>query len=290
MRCDANISIRKKGEKKLGTKVEVKNLNSIRNVKRAIEFEVSRMTDLVSAGTAVEQQTRSFDADAGTTFALRSKEEANDYRYFPDPDLPPFEVSDELLQSIKEKIPKLPEELIEKYTRKLNLPEYDARVLTDDKEMADYFERLLAYGANPKSASNWLLGPIKSYLNQHNIAAGKLSLDPAKLAELIALVDLGKLNFSIASSRIFPELMRQPGAIAEALAESMNLIQNADGNEVAAWVQEVLDKMPEKVLEYRKGKKGLIGLFVGEVKKLSKGKADPKLTNKLLLEKLDQGT
>lgn len=289
MRCDANISIRQKGEKKLGTKVEVKNLNSIRNVKRAIEFEVSRMTDLVVAGATIEQQTRSFDADAGTTFALRSKEEANDYRYFPDPDLPPFEVSDELLQSIKEKIPALPEELIEKYTRKLNLPEYDARVITDDKEMADYFESLLTKGANPKSASNWLLGPIKSYLNLHNIAAGKLPLDPEKLAELIALVDLGKVNFSMASSRLFPELIRQPGAVAEALAESMNLVQNAGGDEVAAWVQEVLDKMPEKVSEYRKGKKGLIGLFVGEVKKLSKGKADPKLTNKLLLEKLDQG-
>jgi aspartyl-tRNA(Asn)/glutamyl-tRNA(Gln) amidotransferase subunit B len=290
MRCDANISIRKKGEKKLGTKVEVKNLNSIRNVKRAIEFEVSRMTDLAVTGTAVEQQTRSFDADAGTTFALRSKEEANDYRYFPDPDLPPFEISDELLQSITEKIPKLPEELIEKYTHQLNLPEYDARVITDDKEMADYFENLLAKGANPKSASNWLLGPVKSYLNLHNIGAGKFPLEPEKLAELIVLVDLGKLNFSMASSRLFPELIRQPGAVAEALAESMNLIQNAGGDEVAAWVKEVLDKMPEKVSEYRKGKKGLIGLFVGEVKKLSKGKADPKLTNKLLLEKLDSGT
>jgi aspartyl-tRNA(Asn)/glutamyl-tRNA(Gln) amidotransferase subunit B len=290
MRCDANISIRKKGEKKLGTKVEVKNLNSIRNVKRAIEFEVSRMTELAETGMPIEQQTRSFDADSGTTFALRTKEEANDYRYFPDPDLPPFEVSDEFLNTIRQDIPELPEELIEKYTRRLNLPEYDARVITDDKEMADYFELLLANGANPKSASNWLLGPVKSYLNIHNIGMGQFSLEAGKLAGLIALVDLGKMNFSMASSRLFPALIGKPDGNAEMLAESLNLFQNADGNEVAAWVQEVLDKMPEKVLEYRKGKKGLIGLFVGEVKKLSKGKADPKLTNQLLLEKLEAGS
>jgi aspartyl-tRNA(Asn)/glutamyl-tRNA(Gln) amidotransferase subunit B len=289
MRCDANISIRKKGEKKLGTKVEVKNLNSIRNVKRAIEFEVSRMTDLVEAGMAIEQQTRSFDADSGTTFALRTKEEANDYRYFPDPDLPPFEVSDDFLHAIKKDIPQLPEELIEKYTRQLSLPEYDARVITDDKEMADYFE-LLANETNPKSASNWLLGPVKSYLNVHNLGMRQFPIEVGRLASLITLVDSGKMNFSMASSRLFPELIRQPNADAEMLAESLNLIQNADGNEVEAWVQEVLERMPEKVLEYRKGKKGLIGLFVGEVKKLSKGKADPKLTNKLLLEKLEAGS
>jgi aspartyl-tRNA(Asn)/glutamyl-tRNA(Gln) amidotransferase subunit B len=148
----------------------------------------------------------------------------------------------------------------------------------------------MAKGANPKSASNWLLGPVKSYLNLHNMPVREFPLEPAKLAELIALVDIGKMNFSMASSRLFQEMIRQPGSAAETLAESMNLIQNADGSEIAAWVQEVLEKMPEKVSEYRKGKKGLIGLFVGEVKKLSKGKADPKLTNKLLLEKLEAGS
>jgi aspartyl-tRNA(Asn)/glutamyl-tRNA(Gln) amidotransferase subunit B len=290
LRCDANVSIRRKGEHKLGTKVEVKNLNSIRNVKRAIEFEASRMIELADADQPIEQQTRSFDADSGSTFALRSKEEANDYRYFPDPDLPPFEISDELLAEIKNTIPALPEQLVERYTRELNLPEYDARVISDEKEMADYFENLISHHANAKSASNWLLGPVKSYLNFQNIGVAQFPLKPSKLAELISLVDSGKMHFSMASSRLFPELIRHPQVGALELAESLNLIQNAGGDEVAAWVQEVLDKMPEKVSEYRKGKKGLIGLFVGEVKKLSKGKADPKLTNKLLLEKLEAGS
>ena len=290
MRCDANVSIRKRGETKLGTKVEVKNLNSIRNVKKAIEYEESRMMDLAELGISIDQQTRSFDANSGSTFALRSKEEANDYRYFPDPDLPPFEISDEMLASISRNIPALPEQLIEKYVRQLSLPEYDARVLTEDKETVDYFEMLLADGAMAKSASNWLLGPVKSYLNLHNSGIAEFPLKAAKLNKLITLVDSGKINFSVASSRILPEMIRQPDADANTLAESMNLIQNSNGDEIAAWVQEVLDRMPEKVTEYRKGKKGLIGLFVGEVKKLSKGKADPKLTNKLLLEKLEAGS
>ncbi len=288
MRCDANISIRKKGDKKLGVKVEVKNLNSIRNVRKAIEFESLRMMELADSGKTIEQQTRSFDANTGTSFALRSKEEANDYRYFPDPDLPPFQITDQMLSGIRDSIPALPEQLIEKYTRELKLSEYDARVLTDDKETAVYFEELVKLKVNPKSASNWLLGPVKSWLNQENLSMGKLGLAPAKLSALIELVDAGRVNFSVASSRLFPAILRTPEANPADLAASLNLVQDAGSEEIAQWVQEALDKMPEKVLEYKKGKKGLIGLFVGEVKRLSKGKADPKLTNKLLLERLDK--
>jgi aspartyl-tRNA(Asn)/glutamyl-tRNA(Gln) amidotransferase subunit B len=287
MRCDANVSIRKKGETRLGTKVEVKNLNSIRNVKRAIEYEAKRMIELVEQGENIIQQTRSFDANTGTTFALRSKEEANDYRYFADPDLPPFHVTDAFLQAIRESIPALPAQLIEKYTSVLNLPEYDARVICDDKETADYFEQLIKETTNYKAAANWLLGPVKSYLNEHNIAIGQLTIGPEKLARLIQLVDESKLNFSIASSRIFPEMMRRPAEDPLQLATGMNLIQNSDSGELVRWVQEALARMPDKVAEYKKGKKGLIGLFVGEVKKISKGKADPKLTNQLLLEQLE---
>lgn len=287
MRCDANISIRKKGETRLGTKVEVKNLNSIRNVKRAIEYEVKRMIGQVEQGESIVQQTRSFDAGTGTTFALRTKEEANDYRYFADPDLPPFHVTDAFLQTIRESIPALPAQLIEKYTSLLHLPEYDARVICDDKETADYFEQLIKETSNYKAAANWLLGPVKSYLNEHNVAISALAVSPAKLARLIQGVDEGKLNFSIASSRIFPEMLKRPEADPLQLAAELNLIQNSDSGELVRWVQEALARMPDKVAEYKKGKKGLIGLFVGEVKKISKGKADPKLTNQLLLEQLE---
>lgn len=286
MRCDANISVRKKGARTLGTKVEVKNLNSIRNVKRAIEFESQRLIAILSAGETVIQQTRSFDAANGTTFALRSKEEANDYRYFADPDLIPFEVTDATVQAIRQSIPALPEERVEKYKSEYQLPEYDARVLTEERELADYFEAVVGRTTNYKAASNWLLGPVKSYLNETDTLIAAFPMDPAALAGLIALCDSGKVNFSVASSVIFPLLIREPGKTAEQIATEKNLIQDADTNMVNSWVEEVLSKMPEKVTEYRKGKKGLIGLFVGEVKKISRGKADPRLTNEILLQKL----
>jgi len=286
MRCDANVSVRLKGDKELGTKVEVKNLNSIRNVKRAIEIESARLIRILKEGGSIIQQTRSFDADNGTTFALRNKEEANDYRYFPDPDLVPFSVTEELITRIRESIPALPEERIQQYTTAYQLPEYDARVLTEEKELADYFEAVIAYTPNFKAAANWLLGPVKSYLNENGITIANFSLPPSAIAELISLTDMGKLSFSTASAAVFPTLIREPGRSASDIASANNLAQDADEGTITAWVEEVLNNMPAKVLEYRKGKKGLIGLFVGEVKKVSRGKADPKITNEILLKKL----
>lgn len=293
MRCDANISVRKKGETVLGTKVEVKNLNSIRNVKRAIEFESRRLIDILTTGETVIQQTRSFDAANGTTFALRSKEEANDYRYFADPDLIPFEVTEHEVESIRQGIPALPEQRAEKYQSEYALPEYDARVLTEERELADYFEAIAGHfegagehAANYKAASNWLLGPVKSYLNETGTPIAEFLLPPAAIADLVALCDSGKVSFSVASSVIFPLMIAEPGKKAGQIATEKNLAQDADAGMVDGWVEEVLQKMPEKVTEYRKGKKGLIGLFVGEVKKISKGKADPRLTNEILLQKL----
>ena len=286
MRCDANVSVRKKGDKKLGTKVEVKNLNSIRNVKRAIEYESNRLVEILASGGEVMQQTRSFDADHGNTFALRTKEEANDYRYFADPDLIPFVVTDPFINEIKNSIPSLPEERVELYIKKYQLPEYDAGVLTEEKEFADYFEKIIAHTSNYKAASNWMLGPVKSYLNEHSISISNFSLPPSSVADLIQLNDDGKVNFSTASSAIFPALINEPGKTASEIAVQKNLIQDADENEIINWVDQVLKNMPEKVSEYRKGKKGLLGLFVGEVKKVSRGKADPKLTNEILLQKL----
>lgn len=287
MRCDANVSVRLRGEKTLGTKIEVKNLNSIRNVRKAIEYEAHRLIDLVAAGRPVQQQTRSFNAADGTTFALRTKEEANDYRYFADPDLPPFHVTDEFLESIRASIPPLPEELVIKYTRELQLPEYDARVIADDKDCAGYFEQLIGHTASYKAAANWLLGPVRSALNDKNIDWKDLPVPPGNLAALIKLVEEGRLSFSIAAERIFPVMMQEPGRQPMDIAVSLNLLQSSDTSEISAWIEQALAGMPDKVSEYKKGKKGLIGLFVGEVKKLSRGKADPKLTNQLLLEKLE---
>jgi aspartyl-tRNA(Asn)/glutamyl-tRNA(Gln) amidotransferase subunit B len=287
MRCDANISVRIKGTKTLGTKVEVKNLNSIRNVRRAIDHEARRMIELLSSGGAIQQQTRSFDAADGSTFALRTKEEANDYRYFADPDLPPFQITDSFLEEIRESLPALPEELVTKYIKKLQLPEYDARVICDDKETADWFEELIKETANYKAAANWLLGPVRSSLNEKGFSLRDFPVTPRSLARLIDLVDQDQLSFSIASSRILPAMIDAPSRAPVEIATSLNLLQSSDTVEIAAWVEQALAKMPDKVTEYKKGKKGLIGLFVGEVKKLSKGKADPRLTNQLLLEKLD---
>ncbi|MGZ5247344.1 MAG: Asp-tRNA(Asn)/Glu-tRNA(Gln) amidotransferase subunit GatB [Flavitalea sp.] len=286
MRCDANISIRLKGDPNLGTKVEVKNLNSIRNVKRAIELEFERLVKLMEADMPIKQETRSFDASNGTTFSLRSKEEANDYRYFPDPDLSPFVVTDEMLQEIREQLPALPEFRVQRYIAEMGIPEYDARVITDEKEYADYFEELASLTSNKKAAANWMIGPVKAYLNDHNKTITELPVKPAGIARIIELTEQQVFNFSIASTRIFPALIKDPEKDPMAIATELNLVQDSDASNIEAWVDEALQRMPDKVIEYKKGKKGLIGLFVGEVKKISKGKADPKITNELLIKKL----
>ncbi len=287
MRCDANISIRLKGDTSLGTKVEVKNMNSIRNVKRAIENEIKRQIELVEAGERIVQETRSFDASNGSSFPLRSKEEANDYRYFPEPDLAPFRITETFLTDIRGQLPELPEEMVQRYMRELQLPEYDARVICDDKPTALYFESLINATPHHKAAANWMLGPVKSWLNEQNSSIEQFPLQPAALADLIALIADGKVNFSIASSRILPAMMDAPGKSPMDIATDLNLIQDTDENSILPVIEAVLAKYPGKVAEFRAGKKGLIGLFVGEVMKMSAGKADPKLTNELLLKQLN---
>jgi len=287
MRCDANISIRLKGEKKLGTRVEVKNLNSIRNVKKAIDLEVIRLIDIVESGAAIVQETRSFDADNNTTFSLRSKEDADDYRYFADPDLTPFHITDQFLQEVKDSLPPLPEALEIKYKEVFQLPAYDAQVICSDKAQVNYFEEIIKHTTNYKAAVNWLMGPIKSYLNDHSIELEAFPLSPEKTASLIQLVSDGKVNFSIASTKILSALIQAPQKNPLEIVTELNLLQESNNDSVTSWVDEVINKMPDKVKEYRSGKKGLIGLFAGEVKKLSKGKADMNLVNKLLAEKLN---
>lgn len=287
MRCDANISIRPKGEKKLGTRVEVKNLNSIRNVKRAIDVEVERLIGITENGGIIKQETRSYDADNNITFSLRSKEEADDYRYFPEPDLTPFHITATFLAAIKAALPVLPETLELKYTELLHLSEYDARQICEEKEMVKYFESIIKHTDNYKAVANWLLGPVKNYLNEKQLGIAQFTLPGEKLAALIAIVDEGKVNFSNASGKIFPALLIEPSADPLQIATGLNLIQETDSTAVLGWVDEVMAAMPDKVKEFKSGKKGLIGLFAGEVKKISKGKADMQVVTALLNEKLN---
>lgn len=288
LRCDANISVRKKGDTVLGTKVEVKNLNSIRNVKKAIEFEAARMIRLLEEGKRIMQQTRSFRAEDGTTFAIRDKEEADDYRYFADPDLTPFQLEDSFIEAVRQTIPPLQQERATAYRERLQLPEYDAYQLTEEKEMAAYFDRVILHTSLYKAGANWMLGPVRSWMNDTGQPITAFPVLPERLAALINLVDAGTINFSVASSRVFPVMVQDPAKNPEEIAARLNLIQDSDVNSIEGLVDRVLEKMPEKVKEFRKGKKGLMGLFVGEVIKLSKGKADPKLTNRILAQKLNE--
>ncbi len=286
LRCDANISVRKKGETRLGTRVELKNLNSIRNVKRAIDYEARRLMDLLNKGEAIIQQTRSFDASKGTTFATREKEDADDYRYFPEPDLAPFHLSNDFVESIRQSIPVLQQERIEKYMSVYQLSAYDAAVLTEERSFSDYFENITRHVSDYKAAANWMLGPVKSWLNENNKEIEEFPVPAPQIAELIKLVEAGKLSFSVASTRVFAQLLKEPVKLPEQIAIEQNLIQQSDVSSIEPIVARVLEKYADKVNEYKKGKKGLLSLFVGEVMKQSKGKADPKVTNELLLEKL----
>jgi aspartyl-tRNA(Asn)/glutamyl-tRNA(Gln) amidotransferase subunit B len=285
LRCDANVSIRLKGETELGTKVEVKNLNSIRNVKKAIDVEIARMIEIVENGGIVIQQTRSFDADNDSTFALRDKEEANDYRYFPCPDLSPFHITQDYINEIQQSLPKLPRILANHCQLHYGLSAYDASQLCDDKDTADYFLATTQYSTNYKAIVNWINGPIKQYLNEHGKSMVDFPIHAETLANLICLIDEGKINFSIAAAKIFPVLLQSKQTPLQ-IAESLNLLQVSDTEEINQWVEKAIASMPDKVDAYKKGKKGLLGVFVGEVKKLSKGKADPKVVTDLLQQKL----
>lgn len=288
MRCDANISVRKKGAAQFGTKIEVKNMNSIRNVQRAIEHEIERQIKVLDNGGMLYQETRSFDAVNGTTFSMRSKESANDYRYFPEPDLPPVYVSEEYIAEIKEQMPALPQELHKRFIKDFGLSEYDASIIIDTKEIALYFDELSKHTQNYKAAANWLMGGIKSYLNENGMEINKFPIPATAIADLISIIDAGKISNSIASQKVFPAMIENPDEAPLAIAQRLNVLQESNQDQLQEWVLLAINKYPEKVKEYQSGKKGLMGLFIGEVMKLSAGKADPKALNKLMQEALEQ--
>ncbi|WP_297334919.1 Asp-tRNA(Asn)/Glu-tRNA(Gln) amidotransferase subunit GatB [Algoriphagus sp.] len=286
LRCDANISVMPKQAKEYGKKVEVKNMNSFRNVAKAIEHEHERIIALLEEGKEIVSETRTFDADTGRTAPMRTKEDLNDYRYFPEPDLSPVVISEEWLNSVRHTLPALPRELYAKFVTEYGLPDYDAAFLSESKEIATWFEELCLKTNNYKAASNWMMGPIKSYLNEQNLTIEELPITPEILAELIQLIDDGIVSFSSASQAIFPELLSAGDQSPVEIAERLNLIQESDEASLRPVVQLVLDENKSKVAEYRSGKKGLMGMFMGQVMKKSQGKADPKVATKLLTELL----
>ena len=285
LRCDANISIRLKGVTSLGTRVEVKNLNSIRNIKKAIEFEIDRLIQITETGGTIIQQTRSFDASDDTTFSIRDKEDANDYRYFPDPDLAPFHLTDAFIESIQKKLPTLPATLKKQWKLQYDLSDYAIDQLIENNKEADFYMEWAAASTHYKAMSNWMIGPIRVALHEGITNFQTLSTMIPFLVELVDLVESNQLSFSVASTKVFKQIIAHPSS-PKAYASTHNLLQTGSTEDVEKWIDEVLAMHPEKVAEYKKGKKGLLGLFMGEVKKISKGKADPKMTTSLLEQKL----
>ena len=287
LRCDANVSVMLKGATAFGTKVEVKNMNSSRNVKRAIEFEVERQIKILEKGGIVSHETRSFNAANNTTISMRHKEEANDYRYFPEPDLQPVIVTEEYISKVKKTLPPLPNELFKKFTKEFGLSEYDSNILIDEKEIALYFNELANFTSNYKAAANVVNGTVKSYLNENAVSIQDIDISPKQLSTLIDLVDRGQISNTIASGMIFPAMLKSDKTAKEIATEN-NWIQESNSDALDNYIKQAISKYPDKVQEYKKGKRGLIGLFMGEVMKLSKGKADPKLTNQLLTKELEK--
>lgn len=287
LRADVNVSVRLRGAKEYGMKVEIKNMNSIRNIMRAVDYESNRQILALENNEPIYLETRMFDVDSGKTYSMRVKETMNDYRYFPDPDLCPVSLSEEWLKGVEEAMPLLPNALRDRFIHEMHLPTYDAFVLTDTRETADYFLELCKNTSNFKAASNWMMGAVKSYLNEKGIEADQFPVTPQKLAELIGMVDNSEISNTVAAQKIFPLLIEDTHASSRQIAEANNWLQNSNTDELETLVTEVLESMSDKVAQFKKGKKGLMGLFVGEVMKKSGGSADPKLVNKLLIDKLN---
>jgi len=291
IRCDCNISIRPKGETKLGTRCEIKNVNSMRNAKRAIEYEAKRQIKIIEKGGTIDQETRSFDAQAGhTNNVLRTKENAHDYRYFPEPDLLPVVLTDEYIDTVKKNMPKLPNEIKQELQSVYGLSDYDANVLLEDKDMVFFYKNITQHTKNYKAAANWLTNVIKSYLNENNLPIHQFSVSAEAIAKLIGMVDDNKLSNAAASQKVFPELVKQPNTPPLDLAQKLNLLQDSDTSSIETLVDNIIAQFPDKVKAYRNGKKGLLGMFMGEVMKASGGKVNPKVANQLLREKLDDKT
>ncbi len=288
LRCDANISVRRKGDPRLGTRAELKNLNSFRNVQRAIEFEAARQVDVLEKGGTIMQETRTFDAAKGTTSGMRSKEMAHDYRYFPEPDLQPLTVSEAMKERVRGTMPPLPRELKAKYESEYGLSEYDASILTDDRDTALYFQAVIAHTTNRKAAANWVMGAVRSWVNEHGLALKEFPIDPERLARLVALIDQGTVSHTMATQRLFPLMLEHPASTPDELAVAHDLVQVRRTDLIEELARAAMERHPEKVAAYRKGNKGLLGLFMGEVMKGTQGRADPRQASEVVKRMLEQ--
>ena len=284
LRCDANVSVRPVGQKELGTKTEIKNINSFKGVERAIEYEAMRQAELLEDGGKVVQETRTWDEKEGVTKSMRTKEEANDYRYFPEPDLVPFTVSDEYIEDIRKSLPELPDARKERYMKEFGLSSEDAVFMTNDKATADYFEAAVDAGADPKACVNWLMGEFASQLSTDGIEIAKAPVSAENLAALLKLISKGTISGKIAK-KVFATMWKE-GGNPEEIVKAQGLVQISDTAELSKLVDEVVGKNPKAVEDFKAGKKKAVGALVGQIMKATKGKANPRVINELLNKKL----
>lgn len=284
LRCDANVSVRPVGQKELGTKTEIKNINSFKGVERAIEYEAMRQAELLEDGGKVVQETRTWDEKEGVTKSMRTKEEANDYRYFPEPDLVPFTVSDEYIENIRKSLPELPDARKERYMKEFGLSSEDAVFMTNDKATADYFEAAVAAGADPKAAVNWLMGEFASQLSTDGIEIDKAPVSAENLAALLKLISKGTISGKIAK-KVFATMWKE-GGNPDDIVKAQGLVQISDTAKLSKLVDEVVGNNPKAVEDFKAGKKKAVGALVGQIMKATKGKANPRVINELLNKKL----
>jgi aspartyl-tRNA(Asn)/glutamyl-tRNA(Gln) amidotransferase subunit B len=284
LRCDANVSIRPAGRKGYGTRAEVKNINSFRFVEKAVEYEIKRQIRVVEEGGKVIQETRLWDSAKGITESMRSKEEAHDYRYFPEPDLVPIMVEEKWLDEIKAALPELPDSKRERFVRSYGLPEYDADLLTTEKPVAEWFEESIKAGGQPKAVANWMMGDLMRLMNEENREFTVCPLKPSQLADMLKLIDKGTISGKIAKT-VFEEMYRT-GKSAEEIVRDKGLVQISDESAIEKIVDEVIAKHQKEVERFRAGEEKLIGFFVGQAMKAMKGKANPQVLNELLRKKL----
>ncbi len=286
LRCDANVSVKTKGSEKLGTKVELKNMNSFKHVEKALSYEIKRQIGLLMEGKEIVQETRLYDEATQTTHPMRGKEEAHDYCYFPDPDLIEIKIEESLLEKLKSELPELPKEKKERFLKTYNLTPYEVEILIEEKTLADFFEETVKIYPNPKAVSNFVLTEVLRYLNRDGKDISETKLKPENLAQLLELVEKGVISITIAK-QIFPEVY-ETGVEPKKIVEERGLVQESSEDKLRALCEEVLAEHPKEVEKYKAGKKGVIGFFVGQVMKKTKGKANPKLVNKILAELLEK--
>lgn len=284
LRCDANVSVRPVGQKELGTKAEIKNINSFKGVEKAIEYEALRQAEILKDGGKIIQETRTWDEKEGVTKSMRTKEEANDYRYFPEPDLAPFTVSEEYIEDIRKTLPELPDERRERYIANFGLSSTDAQYMTNDKDTSDYFEKVVAAGADPKASVNWIMGEFASQLSNAGIEIAKAPVTPENLAKLLALIAKGTISGKIAK-KVFAEMWKD-GADPEEIVKAQGLVQISDTGALKELVVKVIANNPKAVEDFKAGKKKAVGALVGQIMKETKGKANPKVINELLNDEL----